>query len=64
MFDFEKDDDGKILDNADFFFAIELSVPAPFYEKTMGHITKKEKFNKVVSPMQLNNDLLNYWNLK
>ena len=64
MFDFEKDGHGKPLENADFFFAIELSVPAPFFEKVRDSKSGKEKFNKIVSPMQLNNDLLNYWNLK
>ena len=64
MFDYEKDSRGKPLENGDFFLAIELSVPAPFYEKIKDSKSNKDKFNKIVSPMQLNNDLLNYWNLK
>jgi hypothetical protein len=33
MFDYERDDEGKKLENADFFLVIELGVPAPFYEE-------------------------------
>jgi hypothetical protein len=37
---------------------IELNVPVPFFEND------KNKWRKIVSPLQLKNDLLNYWNLK
>jgi len=70
MFDYERDDEGKRLENADFFLVIELGVPAPFYEEKAANSRSfqaahdKKKFCKVLSPMQLENDLLNYWNLK
>ena len=70
MFDYERDEAGERLENADFFLVIELSVPAPFYEETEANTRSyaapkdKKKFCKVMSPMQLRNDLLNYWNLK
>lgn len=70
MFDYERDDEGKRLENADFFLIIELGVPAPFYEESAPSarsypaVHDKKKFCKVMSPMKLQNDLLNYWNLK
>ena len=70
MFDYERDDEGKKLENADFFLVIELGVPAPFYEEKVPNARslqaahEKKKFCKAMSPMQLQNDLLNYWNLK
>jgi len=52
MFDYERDDEGKKLENADFFLVIELGVPAPFYEeKAPTVVYDKKKFCKVMSPM-------------
>lgn len=39
---------------------IELNVPATFFEGD----TNSKEWRKIKSPLQLKNDLLNYWNLK
>ena len=49
--DFEKDQEGKELDNGDMYLAIELEVPAPFFERQAGPYGGKESYLKVMSPL-------------
>lgn len=51
------DDQGNLIDDSQMTLMIELNVPVPFFENERGFI-------KILSPLQLENDLLNYWNLK
>lgn len=46
-----------MIDDSQMTLMIELNVPVPFFENDKGFI-------KILSPLQLENDLLNYWNLK
>ena len=57
-FDPERDDKGEPIDNGFYTLAIELNCPVSIFEKI------GQNWIKVVSPLQLKNDLLNYWNLK
>lgn len=50
----------KVIDDQEMTLVIELNVPATFYEGD----TSSKDWKKIKSPMQLKNDLLNYWNLK
>ena len=56
-FTFKNDQGKEIPGEHKFLLIIELNVPAPFYEES-------QKFIKIMSPLRLENDLLNYWNLK
>jgi hypothetical protein len=58
IFDPERDELGNPTDSGYYTLIIELNCPVTAFEKI------GDSWNKIMSPLQLNNDLLNYWNLK
>ena len=57
-----KNDKGEEIESSNLTLIIELGAPANFYE--IKQKFSKDVFKHVKSPLRLENDLLNYWNLR